>query len=88
MFLGQGNRRRHEPSREEVDRRIVDGFRRDGNEALRAIDEAIRLNRNNTALVTRLQGINSTFATCEKTALQNLANALNVTLLTAASRPT
>ncbi len=55
-------------------------FKRDGNEALRVIDGVIRQNSNNTALVTQLQTIRSTFATCEQTALQNLATAINVTV--------
>jgi hypothetical protein len=57
-------------------------FREEGNEALGVINGAIRHYSNNTVLVTQLQGINSTFAACEQTALQNLANALNVTLPT------
>ncbi len=82
LFLGQGNRPRQGLHRENEGRRIVDQFREEGNEALRVIDEAIRHYSSNATLVTLLQGINSTFAACEKTALQNLANALNVTLLT------
>jgi hypothetical protein len=60
--------------------RIVGQFKRDGNEALRVTDGVIRQNSNNIALVTQLQTIRSTFATCEQTALQNLATAINVTV--------
>jgi alpha-galactosidase len=66
----------------------VGQFNRDGNEALRVIDGAILQDSNNTALVTQLQTIRSTFATCEQMALQNLATAINLTVPTTTTTPT
>jgi hypothetical protein len=56
-------------------------FERSGNEALRVIDRAIS-HSNDTTLITELQQIRDTFAQCAQTTLQNLANALNVTITT------
>ncbi len=61
-------------------------FGKEGNEALRVIDRAIRRS-NDTALNAQLQQIKDTFAACENTALQSLATALNVTLPTTTTTP-
>jgi hypothetical protein len=65
----------------------VGTFNRDVNRALSVIDRAISQNNNNTALVTQLQTIKSAFATCEQTAVQDLATALNVTAPTTTTTP-
>jgi hypothetical protein len=101
LFLGQeylleyqGGRGREGGRRREGERNghrrnspvgIVIEFYEIGNEAIGLINEAIIRNSNNTALVAQLQSVSSAFTTCEQTALQNLATALNVTAPTTLS---
>ncbi len=97
LFLGQGSHGGHEGGRDDPHSpghrgnspaSIVARFYGEGKKAIGVINEAIRRYNNNTALVTQLQTIRSAFATCEQTAVQNLATALNVTVPTTTTTTT